>query len=82
MTVVVETAGALTYIGRYDREDSSGVHLLDVGVHNFDSAIGKEEYIERSSRFGVHGEHRHIVIPADQVARITQLANWEPARSS
>ena len=44
------------------------------------SAIAKEEYIKRSSRFGVRGEHRHVVIPADQVARITQLGNWEPAR--
>ncbi len=82
MTVVVETAGAATYVGRYDREDSAGVHLLDVGVHDVDSAIAKEEYIKRSSRFGVRGEHRHVVIPADKVARITQLGNWEPARSS
>jgi len=82
MTVVVETAGTLTYVGRYDREDSAGVHLLDVGVHDVGSAIAKEEYIKRSSRFGVRGEYRHIAIPADQVARITQLGNWEPARSS
>ncbi|HVQ48064.1 MAG TPA: hypothetical protein VMS62_14645 [Gemmatimonadales bacterium] len=82
MTVVVETAGAATYVGRYDREDSAGVHLLDVGVHDVDSAIAKEEYIKRSSKFGVRGEHRHVVVPAAKVARITQLGNWEPARSS
>ena len=82
MTVVVETAGAATYVGRYDREDSAGVHLLDVGVHDVDSAIAKEEYIKRSSKFGVRGEHRHVVIPPDKVARITQLGNWEPASSS
>jgi hypothetical protein len=82
MTVVVETAGAVTYVGRYDREDSAGVHLLDVGVHDVDSATAKEEYIKRSSRFGVRGEQPHVVIPADKVVRITQLGNWEPARSS
>lgn len=82
MTVVVETAGALTYVGRYDREDDTGVHLLDVGVHDLNSAIAKEEYIKRSSRFGVRGEHRHVVVPANQVIRITQLDNWEPAGSS
>jgi hypothetical protein len=82
MTVVVETAGAVTYVGRYDREDTAGVHLLDVGVHDGDSAIAKEEYIKRSSKFGVRGEHRHVLIPADNVARITQLGNWEPASSS
>jgi hypothetical protein len=81
MTVVVETAGAATYVGRYDREDSAGVHLLDVGVHNVDSAIAKEEYIKRSSKFGVRGEHRHVVIPADKVARITQLGNWKAISS-
>jgi hypothetical protein len=82
MTVVVETAGVETYVGRFDREDRAGVHLLDVGVHDVDSAIAKEEYIKRSSKFGVRGEHRHVVIPPDKVARITQLGNWEPASSS
>ena len=33
ITVVVETHGARTYVGRYDREDELGVHMLDVGVH-------------------------------------------------
>ncbi len=82
MTVVVETAGALTYVGRYDREDSAGVHLLDVGVHDAHSAMAKEEYIQRSSKFGVRGEQRHVVVPTNQVARISQLGNWEQARSS
>src|SRR3954465_5332716 len=82
MTVVVETAGALTYVGRYDREDSAGVHLLDVGVHDLDSASAKEGNILRSSKFGIRGGQRHVVVPIGQVARIPQLASWEPARSS
>jgi hypothetical protein len=82
MTVVVETAGALTYVGRYDREDSAGVHLLDVGVHDRNSAVGKEQYIQQSSKFGVRGEHRQVIVPPHQVARITQLGSWEQARSS
>jgi hypothetical protein len=82
MTVVVETADAQTYVGRYDREDSAGLHLLDVGVHRADSAVAKEEYIERSSKFGVRGEHPHLIVPANQIARITQLGSWGQARSS
>jgi hypothetical protein len=82
VTVVVETAGALTYVGRYDREDSAGVHLLDVGVHDRNSAVGKEQYIQQSSKFGVRGEHRQVIVPPHQVARITQLGSWEQARSS
>ena len=81
MTVVVETAGAETYVGRYDREDSAGVHLLDVGVHDPSSAVRKEEYIQQSSKFGVRGEHRHVIVPAHHVARITPLGSWEQVSS-
>jgi hypothetical protein len=79
MTVVVETLSARTYVGRYDREDDGAVHLLDVGVHEAGSAMAKEKYIERSSKFGVRSEHRHLKVPTDQVVRITQLADWEQA---
>jgi hypothetical protein len=78
MTVVVETDGALTYVGRYDREDDRGVHLLDVGIHDAGSGLPKESYIERSSRYGVRAEHRHLSVAADEVVRITQLVRWEP----
>jgi hypothetical protein len=78
MTVVVETGGALTYVGRYDREDDRGVHLLDVGVHDAGSGAPKESYIERSSRYGVRAEHRHLTVQANEVVRITQLGHWEP----
>jgi hypothetical protein len=76
MTVVVETLGARTYVGRYDREDEGAVHLLDVGVHDEGSAMAKEKYIERSSKFGVRSEHRYLKVPTNQVVRITQLAHW------
>jgi hypothetical protein len=82
MTVVVETDGTLTYVGRYDREDSEGVHLLDVAVHDARSGMAKEDYIQRSSKFGVRGEHRQVIVPAHQIARITPLGSWEQARSS
>jgi hypothetical protein len=73
ITVVVETHGARTYVGRYDREDEYGVHLLDVGVHEAPAAIPKEEYLRRSAKFGVRSEHKHVVVPALDVARITRL---------
>jgi hypothetical protein len=79
MTVVLETTGPLTYVGRYDQEDAQGIHLLDVGIHDDRSGISRREYIERSSRFGIRSEHRHLVVPADQVARIAQLGTWEQA---
>jgi hypothetical protein len=75
ITVVLETSGSLTYVGRYDSEDERGVHMLDVGVH--DAAAGggsKEEYVRRSAKFGIRSDHKHLVVPATQVVRITRLA--------
>ena len=73
ITVVVETHGPLTYVGRYDREDEVGVHMLDVGVHQGSADMPKEEYLRRSAKFGVRSEHKHLVVPSQQVARITRL---------
>jgi hypothetical protein len=73
MTVVVETHGTRTYVGRYDREDDHGVHLLDVGVHEASADIPKEEYLRRSAKFGVRTDHKHVIVPPLEVARITRL---------
>ena len=45
ITVVVETHGPRTYVGRYDSEDERGVHMLDVGIHEEPVEGPKEEYI-------------------------------------
>jgi hypothetical protein len=74
---VVETTGPVTYLGRYDREDEHGVHLLDVGLHHPESGTSKVEYIQRSARFGIRSEHGHLVVDPSQIARITQLGRWE-----
>ncbi|HEX2250895.1 MAG TPA: hypothetical protein VHH32_11150 [Gemmatimonadales bacterium] len=73
ITVVVETQGSRTYIGRYDSEDERGVHLLDVGIHDSAADLSKEEYIRRSAKFGVRSEHPHVLVPSDHVTRITRL---------
>ena len=77
MTVVVETSGLLTYVGRFDTEDSAGVHLLDVGVHDAASGGTREEFVRRSARFGVRTDRKHLVVPRAQVARITPLGEVE-----
>jgi hypothetical protein len=73
ITVVVETRGSRTYVGRYDSEDEQGVHLLDVGVHDEGPERSKEEYIRKSATFGVRSDHKHLVVPSGEVARITRL---------
>ena len=75
MTVVVETAGPLTYVGRFDTKDASGVHLLDVGVHDAAGGGTREDFVRRSARFGVRTDRKHLVVPRAQVARITRLGD-------
>ncbi len=77
VTVVVETAGPLTYVGRFDTEDEAGVHLVNVGVHDASGGESREDYVRRSSRFGVRTERTHMVVPRADVARITPLGEVE-----
>jgi len=77
VTVVVETAGPLTYVGRFDTEDEAGVHLLDVGVHDAAAGGTREDFVRRSARFGVRSDRKHLVVPLAEVARITPLGAME-----
>jgi hypothetical protein len=47
--------------------------LLDVGVHDSAAGLSKEEYLKKSAKFGVRTEHKHLVVQANQIARITRL---------
>ena len=74
VTVILETTGPETYVGRFDVQDQRGVHLLDVAVH--DAATSPqplEEFLARTIRFGVRAERKHLIVPAHQVARIQRL---------
>ncbi len=75
--MVVETEGAVTYVGRFDSEDEAGVHLLDVGVHDAAAGGSKDDYVRRSAKFGIRAERKHLVIPRHEVARITRLVEVE-----
>lgn len=76
MTVVVETSDQRTYVGRYDVEDQRGIHLLDAGSHLPTAAtLSKDEYLRRCAKFGVASELKHVVVPAEQVVRITRLSD-------
>jgi hypothetical protein len=76
ITVVVETTGARTYVGRYDREDELGLHILDVGIHDHAiDGMSREEYIAKSNRFGIKAERKHLVVPVAEVARVVRLAD-------
>jgi hypothetical protein len=74
ITVVVETNGPRTYVGRYDSEDDQGVHMLDVAVHEEPTEISKDEYLKKTAKFGINRQHRHLLVPRGDIARITRLA--------
>jgi len=78
-TVVLDAAGARTYIGRFDREDASGVHLLDVASHDDASGGSREEFIRRSATFGVRPERKHVTVPSAEVASVVPLAQLADA---
>jgi hypothetical protein len=73
ITVVVETGGSRTYVGRFDHEDAAGVHLLDVAVHDDPGGGSREEYLERTARYGVRAERKHVVVPRAEIATIRRL---------
>jgi hypothetical protein len=74
---VVETAGTVTYVGRFDTEDDAGVHLLDVGVHDAASGGTREDFVRRSARFGVRTDRKHLVVPRADVSRVSRLGEIE-----
>jgi hypothetical protein len=74
VTVVLETHGSRTYVGRFDSQDERGVQLHDVGVYDAGTAEGsKEEFLRRCDKFGIRSEHRDLVVPSAEVARIQRL---------
>ena len=74
ITVLLETTGGRSYIGRLDTEDESGVHLLDVAVHQTqDGGLSQEEFVRRTVKFGVRVERKHAVVPSAEVASIKPL---------
>jgi hypothetical protein len=75
ITVVLESTGPVTYVGRFDTRDERGVHLLNVAIHDREaSPQSLEEFLARAHRFGVRAERKHLVVPEADVARIRRLA--------
>jgi hypothetical protein len=76
ITVVLETTGKLMYVGRFDRQDETGVHLIGVSV--FDPAQGtmsRTDFLSRTVKFGVRIDRPHLVVPGSQVSEITPLGD-------
>lgn len=77
ITVVLDATGDRTYVGRYDRRDSRGVHLLQVGVHQSgpDSET-REDYLRQADEYGIRVDQPHLLVPEGEVLRITPLGEF------
>jgi hypothetical protein len=77
VTVVLETTGERTYIGRFHEETPAGVLLHDVAEHcDQPDGPSRSEFVARSRKFGVRADTRHVVVPAGEVRRIVRLMDW------
>jgi len=81
ITVVLETAGPVTYVGRFDTQDDEGLHLKDVAVHQEGAdPRTKSKFLADCGKFGIPARRKSVTVPAYQVIRISRLAELE-ARS-
>ncbi len=77
ITVVVETTGCETYIGRCDDIDARGVILRDADVHREGgpepAAQTRAEFLDHARRFGAWPNLKRILVPAESVREIHRL---------
>lgn len=73
ITVIVETTGPTTHVARFDREDEHGVHFKDVASFAASSEEDRAAWLERTRKFGVRVERKHLVLPAADIRQICRL---------
>lgn len=74
ITVVVETAGPVVYVGRCDTMDDETILLLDADEHDEnESGISKAQYLEKAARFGVWKKHDRLAVSMRDVVSVTRL---------
>lgn len=77
ITVVLEAAGDVLYVGRYHEETAKGVLLHDVAECR--DREGQAEFVRKTLKFGVRAVHRHLVVPTAEVRRVVRLVDWPGA---
>ena len=74
ITVVLETTGDEIYVGRFDSQDETGVHLIGVSIYTpRENAATKAEFLAHTAKFGVRVDRPHLVVPTPVVSAITPL---------
>jgi hypothetical protein len=74
ITVVVRTTGSRILVGRFDKQDENGVHLIGVSIHDASASDpAQADFLSRTVKYGVRVDQPHLVIPQSQVREITPL---------
>ena len=78
ITVVIATRDTRTWVGRWHEQDEHGVHLLDAALHDSATSDGsRDDFLRRILKFGIRAEHKHVLIPTDQLGDVTPLRELE-----
>jgi hypothetical protein len=79
VTVLIEGRSGRAYVGRYHEAAERGVVMHDVGVHDpaESAALPRDAWLARQLKFGVRVEHKHYVVPGDEVGDIRRLADLD-----
>ena len=76
--MVVHTTESRIVVGRFDKQDELGIHMIGVSVHESSSTgMSGADFLTRTRKFGVRVDRPHLVIPSDQVREITPLGALE-----
>lgn len=79
ITVVVEEASGRAWVGRYHERNERGVLLLDASLHDPSNAtLPRGAWLERSRKFGVRVDSKHVVVPFADLTSIRRLAEPDP----
>ena len=78
ITVVLTTTDARLFVGRFDRQDEAGVHLIGVSVFDPEGAGGtSKEFLARTVKYGVRVDRPHLVVAPSLVHEIVPLGSVE-----
>ena len=78
MTVVMETAGEKTYIGRFDQAlgDFYVIHDADIFEPGADG-VTKAAYLAKTAAFGVWAKQKDFYVPVAEVVSVKKLNEFK-----
>lgn len=77
-TVVLDTAGTFTYLGRLSAVEPAGFWLADADVHNnLEGHAPREQYIAESARDGIRVNRRKVFVFRHTVISASALSDTD-----